>query len=93
MQRTLICVAWSNGRWRVTESGPRNSIACFGERQVAMDYAAELAARTQGSSLRVRPREGEPCSNREAVRNGLPLDRKSIGARVGVPEPRLTVRS
>jgi hypothetical protein len=46
MQQTVISVAWSNGRWQVTESGPRNAISCFGERQDAMDYAMALAGRT-----------------------------------------------
>ena len=60
MQHTQICVAWSNGRWRVTEAGPRNSIACFGERQDAMDYAKDLAGRTRDSSLLIRNDEREP---------------------------------
>ena len=60
MEQTLICVAWSNGRWRVSESGPRNSIACFGERQDAMEYAKDLAGRTRDSSLVVRDDEREP---------------------------------
>jgi hypothetical protein len=42
-QQTVISVAWSNGRWQVTESGPRNAISCFAERQDAMDYAMALA--------------------------------------------------
>jgi hypothetical protein len=49
MQQTVISVAWSNGRWQVTESGPRNAISCFGERQDAMDYAMALAGRTGGA--------------------------------------------
>ena len=81
---TLICVAWSNGRWRVTESGPRNSIACFGERQDAMDYAKGLAETTPDSSLDVRRHEQEP----EAEPNFAP---RSVGARV--PGRRFTVRS
>ena len=44
-QQTVVSVAWSNGRWQVTESGPRNAISCFGERQDAMDYAMALAGR------------------------------------------------
>ncbi len=56
MHEMLISVAWSNGRWRVTETGPRNAISCFDEWQDAMDYATDLAARTQGSSLVVRGR-------------------------------------
>jgi Uncharacterized protein conserved in bacteria (DUF2188) len=60
MEQTQICVASSNGRWRVTESGPRNSIACFGERQDAMEYAKDLAGRTRDSSLVVRSDEREP---------------------------------
>ncbi len=67
MQRTLICVARNNGRWRVTESGPRNSIAWFGERQNAMDLAAELAASTQGSILQISLPEEDPRSIGEAA--------------------------
>ena len=61
MPQTLISVAWSNGRWRVTETGPRNAISCFDEWQDAMDYATGLAARTQSSSLVV-------CGRREPAR-------------------------
>ena len=60
MDQTQICVAWSNGRWRVTESGPRNSIACFGERQDAMEYAKDLAQCTRGSYLVVQTDERDP---------------------------------
>ena len=81
MDQTQICVAWSNGRWRVTESGPRNSIACFGERQDAMEYAKDLAGRTRGSSLLVQTDEREP--ERDA---DLPV-------RSRVPARSLTVRS
>jgi len=81
---TLICVAWSNGRWRVTESGPRNSIACFGERQDAMDYARVLAEATPDSSLVVRKDEQEP----EAEPNFVPR-----AVRPGLPGRRFTVRS
>ena len=81
MQSTLISVAWSNGRWRVTESGPRTSIACFGERQDAMDYAKDLAGRTPGSSLDVHADEREPEQETDLPR----------AARV--PARRLTVRS
>lgn len=81
MEHTQICVAWSNGRWRVTESGPRNSIACFGERQDAMEYAKDLAARTRGSSLVVRTDDREPEQESD-----LPV-------RSRVPDRRLTVRS
>ena len=57
MQQTVISVAWSNGRWQVTESGPRNAISCFGERQDAMDYAMAAAGRTGGpEESRRRPR-------------------------------------
>lgn len=83
MDPTQICVAWSNGRWRVTESGPRNSIACFGERQDAMDYAKDLAERTRGSSLIVRSDEREPEPEQEA---DLPVHSR-------LPARRLTVRS
>ena len=83
MQQTQIFVAWSNGRWRVTESGPRNSIACFGERQDAMDYAKLLADTTPDSSLVVRKHE-EP----EAEPNFVP---RPVRARV--PGRRFTVRS
>jgi hypothetical protein len=65
MEHTLISVAWSNGRWRVSESGPRNSIACFGERQDAMDYARGLAERTPDSSLLVRRSDLEPDAEPE----------------------------
>lgn len=81
MQSTLISVAWSNGRWRVTESGPRTSIACFGERQDAMDYAKDLAGRTPASSLHVHVDEREPEQEMDLPR----------AARV--PARRLTVRS
>jgi|KBSMisStandDraft_5_1062788.scaffolds.fasta_scaffold1121532_2 hypothetical protein len=81
---TLICVAWSNGRWRVTESGPRNSIACFGERQDAMDYAKVLADTTPDSSLVVRRHEQEP----EPEQNFVPR-----AARARLPGGRLTFRS
>ena len=86
MQRTLICVAYGDGRWRVTESGPRNSISCFGERRDAIDYANELAQRTGGSWLLVREND-EPAEEsasrapRQAERHRLPLDRKSVRAR------------
>jgi hypothetical protein len=43
MQRNLISVLWSSGRWRVTASGPRKSIAFFSDRRDAMDYATRLA--------------------------------------------------
>lgn len=81
MDHTQICVAWSNGRWRVTESGPRNSVACFGERQDAMEYARDLAERTRGSSLVVRNDERE--SEQEA---DLPL-------RARVPARSLNIRT
>jgi len=81
MEETQICVAWSNGRWRVTEQGPRNSIACFGERQDAMEYARDLAERTRGSHLVVRNDEREPEQDAD-----LPL-------RARIPPRRLTVRS
>jgi hypothetical protein len=83
MQQTLICVAWSNGRWRVTESGPRNSIACFGERQDAMSYAVGLAERTRDSSLLVRRNE-EPEAEAD-------FEPRTVRARV--PARRLTARS
>ena len=83
MEHTQICVAWSIGRWRVTEAGPRNSIACFGERQDAMDYAKDLAQRTRGSSLVVRNDEREPEQEQET---DLPI-RSRLSAR------RFTVRS
>jgi hypothetical protein len=79
---TLISVAWSNGRWRVSESGPRNSIACFGERQDAMDYAKGLADTTPDSSLLVHRHEQET----EAEPEFAPRP-------VGVPGRRFTVRS
>jgi len=81
MDQTQICVAWSNGRWRVTEVGPRNSIACFGERQDAMEYARDLAERTRGSSLIVRNDEREPEHDAD-----LPVHSR-------IPSRRLTVRS
>jgi hypothetical protein len=84
MQRTLICVAYGDGRWRVTESGPRNSISCFGERRDAIDYATELAQRTGGSWLLVRENDEpaeESAEPRQAERHRLPLDRKSVRAR------------
>ncbi len=84
MQRTLICVAYGDGRWRVTESGPRNSISCFGERRDAIEYASELAQRTGGSWLLVREHDEpaeEPAEPRESERHRLPLDRKSVRAR------------
>ena len=81
MDQTQICVAWSNGRWRVTEQGPRNSIACFGERQDAMEYARDLAERTRGSSLVVRNDERDP-----ELESDLPI-------RSRIPPRRLTVRS
>jgi hypothetical protein len=87
MQRTLICVAYGDGRWRVTESGPRNSISCFGERRDAIEYASELAQRTGGSWLLVRENEepaeesAEPREPRQPERHRLPLDRKSVRAR------------
>jgi hypothetical protein len=45
--RALIHVAFRNGRWQVTESGPRNAVSCFGERRDAMEYASSLAGRLQ----------------------------------------------
>jgi len=77
MRGTLISVAWSNGRWRVTESGPRNSIACFGEWQDAMDYSRGLAARTPDSSLLVVRSEEEPetDSGPRAFRARMPVRR------------------
>jgi hypothetical protein len=66
MQQTVISVAWSNGRWQVTESGPRNAISCFGERQDAMDYAMAAAGRAGNaggpgvSHARARPRRRRP---------------------------------
>jgi Uncharacterized protein conserved in bacteria (DUF2188) len=63
MQRTLISVAWTNGRWQVTESGPRNSHACFGERRDALDYATGLAQRTRESTLLVQKRPLEVRSS------------------------------
>ena len=71
MQNTLICVDWSKGRWRVTEAGPRNSIAWFDERQNAMDLAADLAASTRGSILQISTPEEETCSIEEVAANGL----------------------
>lgn len=82
MDQTHICVAWSNGRWRVTESGPRNSIACFSERQDAMEYAKDLAGRTRDSSLVVRSDEREPEQEED-----LPIRASRLPAR------RFTVRS
>jgi hypothetical protein len=85
MQKTLICVAYGDGRWRVTESGPRNSISCFGERRDAIEYASELAHQTGGSWLLVRENDepaeesAEPREPRERQR--LPLDRTSVRAR------------
>ena len=81
MEQTLICVAWSNGRWRVAESGPRSSIACFGERQDAMEYAKDLAGRTRDSSLVVRSDEREPEYETDLPRSAR------------LPARRLTVRS
>jgi hypothetical protein len=73
MQRTFIHVAWSNGRWRVTESGPPTSNTYFGERRDAMDYVAELAQRAGDASSRADRREANwSCGTREAVRNRLP---------------------
>jgi hypothetical protein len=46
-----IRVAYSNGRWRVIESGTRNAVSCFGERRDAMEYANGLAQRLQTSVL------------------------------------------
>ena len=63
MQRTQIDVAWSNGRWRVTESGARNAVTYFGERRDAMEYAAELAQRTGGERLR----EGQSRARRPSA--------------------------
>jgi hypothetical protein len=73
MQRAQIHVAWSNGRWRVTESGPRNAVTYFGERRDAMDYAAELAQRAGGSSsLRAARRpERQGRSRRSALTAGF----------------------
>jgi hypothetical protein len=68
MQQTVISVAWSNGRWQVTESGPRNAISCFGERQDAMDYAMALAGRVgspgecRAHARRPRRRRPEPVT-------------------------------
>ena len=84
MQQTLICVAWSNGRWRVTESGPRSSIACLGEWQDAMDYARGLARRTPDSSLMVLRNEQEPEAEE---------DSESRAVRTRVPARRVTARS
>jgi len=84
MQQTLICVAWSNGRWRVTESGPRNSIACFGERQDAMSYAVGLAEHTRDSSLLVRRNEEDPGAEAE-------FEPRTVRARA--PARRFTARS
>jgi hypothetical protein len=58
--QTLIHVAYSNGRWRVTESGVRNAVANFGERRDAMEYATGLAARMHGS-LVIHKRQLESC--------------------------------
>ena len=99
MQRTLICVAYGDGRWRVTESGPRNSISCFGERRDAIDCASELALRTGGSWVLVREHdetedehEQEPAAPpRQVERHRLPLDRKSVRARIA--GRRITARS
>jgi hypothetical protein len=67
MQQTVISVAWSNGRWQVTESGPRNAISCFGERQDAMDYAMALAGQA-GSASEDRARARRPRRRRpEAI--------------------------
>lgn len=88
MEHTLISVAWSNGRWRVAESGPRNSIACFGERQDAMDYARGLAERTPDSSLLVRRSELEPEAEPEAEPDFEPRT-----VRPRVPGRRFTARS
>jgi len=72
MQRAQIHVAWSNGRWRVTESGPRNAVTYFGERRDAMDYAAELAQRAGGTSLRATRRpERNARSRRSALTAGF----------------------
>jgi hypothetical protein len=96
MQKTLICVAYGDGRWRVTESGPRNSISCFGERRDAIEYASELAQQTGGSWLLVRENEEpaeeaaesrEPRQARQPARHRLPLDRKSVRARAAGRRP------
>jgi uncharacterized protein DUF2188 len=71
MQRALIHVAWSNGRWRVTESGPRNAVSYFGERRDAMDYAAELAQRAGGGPRAGRRPERPNRSRRSALTAGL----------------------
>jgi hypothetical protein len=47
--RMQIRVAYSNGRWRVIESGVRNAVSCFGERRDAMEYANGLAQRLHTS--------------------------------------------
>jgi len=71
MQRALIHVAWNNGRWRVTESGPRNAVTYFGERRDAMDYAAELQQRPGGANPRPgRLHERAPRSRRWALTAG-----------------------
>jgi hypothetical protein len=62
--QTLIHVAYSNGRWRVTESGARNAVANFGERRDAMEYATGLAARMHGS-LVIHKRQLESCGGAE----------------------------
>jgi hypothetical protein len=64
--QTLIHVAYSNGRWRVTESGVRSTVANFGERRDAMEYATGLAAR-MGGSLVVHKRQLESCGGAQGA--------------------------
>jgi hypothetical protein len=45
----MVRVAYSNGRWHVTESGGRNVVSCFGERRDAMEYAHALVERTSAN--------------------------------------------
>lgn len=93
MQRTLISVAWTNGRWQVAESGPRNSVSCFGERRDAMDYASGLAERTRGSTLLVHKRQLAVCGNRRAMRSALALNCNPAGAPDRAPRRRPSLRS
>jgi hypothetical protein len=64
MQQTVVSVAWSNGRWQVTESGPRNAISCFGERQDAMDYAMAAAGGSGNAGSRAGAKRGTPRARR-----------------------------
>lgn len=76
--QTLIHVAYSNGRWRVTESGARNTVANFGERRDAMEYATGLATRVRGS-LVIHKRQLESCGDAppDAAEDGDPPTSRS----------------